>query len=679
MKNKKILTVILLIIIFIGGVFFYFYFIKADKRTTLTANEKNWIEKNKNNLIDLAIPSDVPVLSNNGDGVIFDFLEDLEEDTGLEFNKLSYTKSEKQASNYIIKSTNNVTKKDVLIYQDNYILVSKNKNKFTSPSEIDNVVIGVLEEDASKVEKYLTGSGKVSYKKYKDETSMLDDINSNLIDIVALPRLANLDAIIKNKNLNIVYNISEYPKKYIIELGTNKTLNNILHKYYTKWSKEKFEEDFNKSLVETYFSVKKVGEQQQVKFRSKRYSYGFVINSPFDMTVAQGLRGFNYSLLNSFSKASNIEFDYKKYSSLNTLTKDFGENKLDIIFNYSHNEKYNMDTYNTISVYDEKIALITDQNTDLAINSINSLTDQKVLVIKDSKIEEYLKEKSIETKSYDNINNLINNLGKNDMAAIDYYTYDYYVRSNLNNYKNLYTFNLDKNYDFISRDISANETFNELLDFYLSFVNSNQIINNSYKDLLNYNNGNKLFKILVALFSAVLLVIIGIITGKLIKRHRNPHHKLSKADKLRYIDNLTSLKNRDYLNDNINDWDSSNIYPQAIIIIDLNNIAYINDNFGHAEGDKVIVEGAGILIANQLPNSEIIRSNGNEFLIYVLKQDEKKIITFIRKLHREFKKISHGFGAAIGYSIITDEIKTIDDAVNEATIDMRNNKEENKQ
>ena len=31
---------------------------------------------------------------------------------------------------------------------------------------------------------------------------------------------------------------------------------------------------------------------------------------------------------------------------------------------------------------------------------------------------------------------------------------------------------------------------------------------------------------------------------------------------------------------------------------------------------------------------------------------------------------------AIGYSIITDGIKTIDDAINEATLDMRNNKEE---
>ena len=58
--------------------------------------------------------------------------------------------------------------------------------------------------------------------------------------------------------------------------------------------------------------------------------------------------------------------------------------------------------------------------------------------------------------------------------------------------------------------------------------------------------------------------------------------------------------------------------------------------------------------------------------------DEKAVITYIRKLHKEFKNLSHGFGAAIGYSMITDEIKTIDDAVNEATLDMRSNKEEDK-
>ena len=42
------------------------------------------------------------------------------------------------------------------------------------------------------------------------------------------------------------------------------------------------------------------------------------------------------------------------------------------------------------------------------------------------------------------------------------------------------------------------------------------------------------------------------------------------------------------------------------------------------------------------------------------------------------KELKHGFGAAMGYSMINDAIKTIDDAINEATLDMRNNKEETK-
>ena len=63
-------------------------------------------------------------------------------------------------------------------------------------------------------------------------------------------------------------------------------------------------------------------------------------------------------------------------------------------------------------------------------------------------------------------------------------------------------------------------------------------------------------------------------------------------------------------------------------------------------------------------------------MIFMVGHDEKDVITYIRKLNREFKDLSHGFGAAIGYSMITDEIKTIDDAINEATSDMKNNKEE---
>lgn len=139
---------------------------------------------------------------------------------------------------------------------------------------------------------------------------------------------------------------------------------------------------------------------------------------------------------------------------------------------------------------------------------------------------------------------------------------------------------------------------------------------------------------------------------------------------------LTSLKNRNYLNYNMKAWNESNKYPQAIIIIDLNNIKYVNDNYGHEQGDKLIVGAASILVNTQLENSEIIRSDGNEFLIYLVGYSEQQISTYTKKLAKEFKNLHYGFGAAIGYSMIMDEIKTIDDAINEATLEMRKDKEE---
>lgn len=675
--NKKFWIGAFAVLAVLVGAALFFYFTKEDENS-LTVSEKNWIENNKNKVIDLSIPSDIPVLSSNGEGVVFDFLESLEKNTGLDFNKLSYTVGEKPSSDYAIEVFDKVSNNDILIYQDNYAIIAKNKIQYNTASEIKNIVLGVLEDDMDKVNKYLLGSDSVTYKPYKDASAMIFDMNNDKIDAMALPRLAYLNDIIKGNNMDIAYNITEYTQDYVLKLGNTKTLNNILKKYYDKWSKTEFETDFNKRLAENYFNVNEIGEKEQVKFRSKRYNYGFVLNSPFDLTTKDGLRGFNYSFLSDFAKATNIELNYKKYSSIENMVNDFNSNNLDIIFDYNNTDKYKMDVYETVSVYDEKIAIIADNKTDLVVNSVNSLTGETVKAVKDSKIASYLEEHGVKIKPYNNISDLIKSLNKNDLAAIDYYTYDNYVRTDLSNFKNLYTFNLDDEYTFILRDISANKTFNELFDFYLAFTTDKQIVNNSYKELLNYTNSNKMINALIVVFSAVVLILVGILTGKFLRKRKDHNSKLSKTEKLRYIDSLTSLKNRNYLNDNVSKWDASEAYPQSIIVIDLNNIAYINDNFGHTEGDKVIVEGAAVLINNQLPNSEIIRTNGNEFLVFMVGHDEKTVVTYIRKLHKELKKLSHGFGAAIGYSMIVDEIKTIDDAVNEATLDMRNNKQESK-
>jgi len=55
--------------------------------------------------------------------------------------------------------------------------------------------------------------------------------------------------------------------------------------------------------------------------------------------------------------------------------------------------------------------------------------------------------------------------------------------------------------------------------------------------------------------------------------------------------------------------------------------------------------------------------------------DEKAVVAYTRKIYKELKELPHNYGASVGYSMIMDELKTIEDAINEATILMREQKE----
>ena len=151
--------------------------------------------------------------------------------------------------------------------------------------------------------------------------------------------------------------------------------------------------------------------------------------------------------------------------------------------------------------------------------------------------------------------------------------------------------------------------------------------------------------------------------------------KNKREETIRYIDPLTSLKNRNYLNKNFKRWGNNAIYPQSIIVVNLNNLRHVNDVYGHEEGDKLIKLAANILIRNQLEQSDIIRTDGNEYLIYMVGYEKNKVVSYMRKLYKELKELPYGYGATLGYSMIEDDIKTIDDAINEAVLEIRANKE----
>ena len=671
MKNKKVIIIsIIVVLVLIIGFLVYNFLTKEDKITTLNLFEKQWIENNKNNVIDMSIVDGIPVLSYNGEGIIVDFLNSLNKETNLSFNKISYKLGDEVKSDYAFKLVDNVEDNNILIYEDNYALVTKQET-FLSIEELSGLTVGVLNENLNNINNYLY-KADVTYKTFETEENLINDFNSDKteLDAIVLLKTTNLKQLIDN-NYKIAYNISDYKKYYVLDLGETEKLNTILTKYYNKWSSNNYEELYNKYLSKNYLSFKGINDSEAVKFRSKRYVYGFIDNAPYDTLLDNKLAGINYQLLSSFSKLTSAEISYKKFNNLNGLLEAFNSNQIDLFYGINSNNDYALDVYNTINVYDNSAIVLKHSSNNKIINSIKSLNN--VVTIENSKLAQQLVDNNITVTAYANMEDIINNINDDSIIVLDTYNYNYYA-DKLKDFIIAYQYDID-DYSFVSRDISDNKVFNEFLDFFIRFNDSKQFITLGLGELMLVDTTPIILKNIAVVLGSIfgiLLIVLAIIKIKPKKKVKI----LSKEDKLRYIDALTSLKNRTYLNDSIERWDSTDIYPQSIIIIDLNNIAYINDNYGHAEGDDVIKQAANILIVNQIENSEIIRTNGNEFLVYLIGYEEKQVITYMRKLGKELKELKHGFGSAMGYSMINDAIKTIDDAINEATLDMKNNKEE---
>lgn len=675
MKNKKwLIGIVAAIVLLLSGIL-YFVFSNQDQNTTLTILEKRWIENNKNKIIDFGILNDVAILNNQGEGVFFDFLDSLEVTTGLEFNKISYDYGSKIDNEYKFNVVDEVKNNDILVYTDNYVILSKNNIKYNKLIDVNNLTLGVLSDKIEEVNNYINNSNLL-FKSFETIDDLVEEIDKeeSSVDAIVLPKLLFLGKKFQNK-LYINYNIVEMQDNYVISLGNTDKLNDIITKYYTKWFNEEYDDAYSKYFTSTYFSKHEVDEQTKAKFRSKRYVYGFVNNAPFDKAIESNLLGTNSSIISDFSKLSNVEVTYKEYDSFEKLLNDFNANNIDFYFDmYSSPSEYKTDVYKTVSAYDEQIVVTTNISNNVIINSTSSLKGKNVATLKNTKIVDFLTKIGANVATYDSISELVKSKNDDTLIVLDLLTYNYYSKDEFKNYKIDYQFALDTEYNYIIRDISDNEVFMNFLDFYLSFTNEKELINKGYYNAIKKNNNLDLVKNIIV--GLIILAVLGIVYLIATKTKNKKKKTMKKEDKLRYVDMLTSLKNRNYLNDSIEKWDASEIYPQAIIIVDLNNIAYVNDNYGHQEGDNVIKEAANILITAQLENSDIIRTNGNEFLIYLVEYDEKQVVSYIRKLNKELKELSYGFGAAIGYSMITDAIKTIDDAINEATLDMRNNKEE---
>lgn len=98
-----------------------------------------------------------------------------------------------------------------------------------------------------------------------------------------------------------------------------------------------------------------------------------------------------------------------------------------------------------------------------------------------------------------------------------------------------------------------------------------------------------------------------------------------KLIKLSYIDSLTEVYNRACFEEKREELNSENHLPIGIIMGDVNGLKFVNDTFGHLEGDKLLKNMAKILKKVTCKDDFIFRWGGDEFIILMPNCDEKNL------------------------------------------------------
>ena len=665
MKKKRLIIWILLIVVIISIVSIFTYRL-INNTNKLTSEERTWINSNINTLQNIYVSNDENLFSLNGSGVFYDFLNDFSEEYGLKINTINKTNEVNENS---LSVTKTITDKDKLFYKDHYVVVSNNNEIINNNDDLSNKVVGVLNTDIDYIKSYLKND-TIKFNSFENIDELFKSVTTNYIIV---PRIKYIDKILSN-NLNIIYHLDDINNYYVLNVKDD-VLGNILSKYFNIWEK-----NINKTIKKEEFKLftkyLNIKETDIDKLLSVDYHYGFVNTSPYEVIMNGKYGGIVSEYLHEFSEFSGVYFNITKYKNNSKLVNAINKGKVDLYFSYGDVLDNNFKS--TINGINNKIDVITRKDNNKMINSIYGLKNEEVYVLENSNIYKYLESiGNVNIKTYKDNNELFKLNKKDVIIVIDSYMFDYYNNLKLNNYVSKYETDINNKYTF--KVNSENNTLYILLDKYMNYLDSFEVINNG---LNSHNNtvlkGNILNNIAKYIILSVTgLLIVGFIVYKKSKRIRIAK-RIKKDDKIRFIDDLTCLKNRAYLSDFMKTWNNNTIYPQAIIVVDLNKLQEINDKYGVLEGDKQIQACANALIKTQLDNSDLMRSDGNEFVIYTVGYNQKQIVNYIHKLNKELRKLPYNFGAEYGYSIIENDLKTIEDALNEATLDMKAKKENGK-
>ena len=148
-------------------------------------------------------------------------------------------------------------------------------------------------------------------------------------------------------------------------------------------------------------------------------------------------------------------------------------------------------------------------------------------------------------------------------------------------------------------------------------------------------------------------------------------------------DFLTQLKNRNCYNKDLEEYiykfgNKKSAYRIGFVVADMNCLKIVNDHYGHAEGDKLIMAAAEILHTNLKSAENVYRLGGDEFVAIYLSPDDDVVANEIENVKENCSKITGCvvlLSIAIGYAAgnIDDNTQAIFDMADQLMYENKKN------
>ena len=165
-----------------------------------------------------------------------------------------------------------------------------------------------------------------------------------------------------------------------------------------------------------------------------------------------------------------------------------------------------------------------------------------------------------------------------------------------------------------------------------------------------------------------------------IRRWRECFKSSSFAEERASKDSLTKLYNRRALESKLLlEWQRFTRYKEAfcLLMLHIDDLKLINDNFGHQEGDRVIIEVSEKLLLNTRKTDLCARWSGSEFLIFCPVSELPPIVALAERLRADiYCLLKDGVELSASLGVCqADKHKSLDELLKEVELQLHKARE----